>query len=65
MIRSAVVPVRFSPEERQSLSEQARNFGVSISEFVRRTALGRKMPPPPPPPINREMYQELSRIGNK
>lgn len=64
MARSAVVPVRLSPEERQALFEKAKSVGVSLSEFVRRSALGRRMPPAPPPKINLDLYQQLSRIGN-
>ena len=64
MVRSAVVPIRFSVEERKALFERAKNFGVSLSEFVRRSALGRRMPPAPPPQINREIYDQLCRIGN-
>ena len=64
MVRSAVVPIRFSKEERDSLFEQAKSFGVSLSEFVRRAALKRRLPPAPAPQINRDIYQELSRIGN-
>ena len=64
MVRSAVVPIRFSVEERKALFERAKNFGVSLSEFVRRAALGRRMPPAPPPQINREIYEQLCRIGN-
>lgn len=64
MLRSAVVPIRFSKEERDSLLSQAKSYGVSLSEFVRRAALKRRLPPAPPPQINRDIYQELSRIGN-
>jgi Bacterial mobilisation protein (MobC) len=64
MVRSEVVPIRFSKEERDSLLSQAKSFGVSLSEFVRRAALKRRLPPAPPPQINRDIYQELSRIGN-
>ncbi len=64
MVKSAVVPIRFSKEERDSLFEQAKSFGVSLSEFVRRAALKRRLPPAPAPQINRDIYQELSRIGN-
>src|SRR5271170_460134 len=64
VVRSAVIPVRFAPEERTALFEQAKKFGLSLSEFVRRAALKRRMPPAPPPQINRDLYQELSRIGN-
>ena len=64
MARNAVVPIRFSDEERQLLYEQAKSVGVSLSSFVRRAALKRRMPPPPVTEVNRESYQELCRIGN-
>jgi hypothetical protein len=64
MARTAVVPIRFSDEERKFLYEQASSVGLSLSSFIRRAALKRRMPPPPVPQINRDSYQELCRIGN-
>lgn len=64
MARSAVVPIRVSPEERLQLYEAAKRFSVSLSEFVRRAALKLRMPEPPVTEVNRETYRELCRIGN-
>jgi mobilization protein NikA len=64
MARSAVVPIRVSPEERLLLFEAAKRFSVSLSEFVRRAALKLRMPPPAVGEVNRETYRELCRIGN-
>lgn len=64
MARSAVVPIRVSPEERTQLMDAAKRFHVSLSEFVRRAALKLRMPPAAAPEVNRETYRELCRIGN-
>ena len=64
MARSAVVPIRVSPEERTQLYEAAKRFSVSLSEFVRRAALKLRMPAAAAPEVNRETYRELCRIGN-
>ena len=64
MVRSAVVPVRLTPEERTRLQGAAKPFGVSLSEFVRRCALKRRMPAAAAPEVNRETYAQLCRIGN-
>ena len=63
-IRNRVVPIRFTPAELLWLKEVSRSVQVSVSEYVRRAAFGRKLPPPPVSSVNRETYQELSRIGN-
>ncbi len=64
MARKAVVPIRFSDEERALLYAQANAVGLSLSEFVRRSALKRRLPPPAASEVNRATYQELCRIGN-
>jgi len=62
--RDAVVPVRFTPDERDRLKQSALASKVSLSEFIRRAALKRRLPPPPAPEINLKSYQELALIGN-
>ena len=62
--RSAVVPVRLTPEERDELVSRAREFRLSLSEWVRRAALSRRLPPKPAPEVNLRTYQELARVGN-
>lgn len=62
--RKAVVPIRYTHEERERLYEASRSVGLSLSEYVRRSALKRPMPKPPVSEVNRETYRELCRIGN-
>ena len=64
MARSAVVPIRMTTEERERLKEAAKPFGVSLSEFVRRAALKRRMPVAAVAEVNRETYAQLCRVGN-
>jgi len=64
VIRSAVVPVRFSPDERDRLKGFAEARRLSLSDFIRRVALGRKLPQVVSAEINRQVYVELARIGN-
>jgi Bacterial mobilisation protein (MobC) len=64
MARNVVVPIRFTTDERAQLYEQARPYRVSLSEFVRRAVLKRRMPVAAAPEVNRETYRELCRIGN-
>lgn len=63
-VRSAVVPVRFSPDERDRLRGFAEARRLSLSDFIRRVALGRKLPQVVSAEINRHVYLELARIGN-
>jgi len=63
-VRDQVVPVRFTSEERDLLRRFAEARGLSLSDFIRTAALGRKLPLPPPAPEDRIAYQELARVGN-
>ncbi len=38
-------------------------YGITISELLRRAAVGLPMPTPPPPKLDAEVAQELRRIG--
>jgi len=62
-----IVPVRFTRGERDQLDLTARDFGLRLSPFIRRTVLDRPLPPRrhhrPVPEINRLTYVELNRIG--
>ena len=64
MARKQVVPIRFTTEEKLQLQEFAKSRCVSLSEYVRKVVLQRKLPPPVVSQINRETYQALTRIGN-
>ena len=63
-IRDKVIPVRFTEEERNFVEIISSKFNISFSEFIRRSALQRRMPAQSVAEINRKTYQELCRIGN-
>ncbi len=63
-IRDTVVPVRFTKAERDNLKDFAEARRLSLSDFIRRVALGRRLPSLSPSPLNLAMYQELARLGN-
>jgi hypothetical protein len=57
--------VRFADDECDQLREKAYRAHTSVSEYIRRSALGRKViEPPPPPAVNIQTYRELGSIGN-
>lgn len=62
MKRSKVVPIRFTESEHEGLSAVSKERKISLSELVRRQALGRAIPHPPE--INGELLREVRRIGN-
>jgi len=55
----AVVNVRLTPGEKADLVRQATDAGLSLSELVRRRALGRCVDAA----TDRSMIRELNRIG--
>ena len=58
-----VFAIRLSKIERETIEIKADNAGMKLGEYLRATALKRKIPPSVPK-INREIYIELIRIGN-
>jgi hypothetical protein len=64
MPRSAVVPIRLTPEERDQLQDKASDHRISLSEYMRRQAFSRRLPVKPAPEVNQQTYQELARVGN-
>lgn len=64
-LRKKTWGVRFAPDECSQLREKAYYAHTSVSEFIRRAALGRKVvEPPPPPAVNIQTYRELAKINN-
>lgn len=61
--RTSPVPIRFRPEERARLAGMASELDTSISELVRRAALGLKLPDPPRPKVDREAVIALNKLG--
>ncbi|AFZ15728.1 hypothetical protein Cri9333_4973 (plasmid) [Crinalium epipsammum PCC 9333] len=64
-VRTIAWSVRFAADECDQLREKAYRAHTSVSEYIRRAALGRKViEPAPPPAVNIQTYRELSSIGN-
>jgi len=62
--RKITHPVRFATDEYEQLKNKAYQARISVSEFIRRAALRRKVvEAPPPPQLNWKLYQELNAIG--
>lgn len=55
----AVVNVRLTPDEKADLVRQAADAGLSVSELVRRRALGRRVDTA----LDRATLNELRRLG--
>jgi hypothetical protein len=62
--RKITHPVRFAADEYEQLKNKAYQARISVSEFIRRAALRRKVvEAPPPPQLNWKLYEELNAIG--
>jgi hypothetical protein len=57
--RTAVIPVRLTPSERDAIKEKAKDSGVTASEFMRCASLGKKTRST----IDSTMINELRRQG--
>ncbi|HHV6209826.1 TPA: plasmid mobilization protein MobA [Salmonella enterica] len=58
--RTALLPsVRCLPEEKEAIQEKAKAAGLSLGEFLRRSALGRRIDAQ----CDTEMIMELRRLG--
>ena len=72
--RSCPIPTRFSEGERDRLTQAARAAGVTMSDFIRASALSQPLPPPRPQRANRPTVKDgeqlaslllaVGRIGN-
>lgn len=59
-IKNAVIPrIRCTQAEKETITEKANFFGVSVPEYLRRLALGK----PLIPAIDQDMLFELRRLG--
>jgi hypothetical protein len=62
--RKITHPVRFAADEYEQLKQKAYRARISISEFIRRAALRRKVVEAPPPlQLNWMLYKEAHAIG--
>ena len=53
-----------SQEEKAKIQEKANKAGISMSEYIRRCALGRKIPQYGDVAVLREISAELGKIGS-
>jgi len=64
-VRKITHPVRFAESEYEQIKENSSKGRVSVSEYIRRAALRRKIAEDPPPPqINRELYEQFGQINS-
>lgn len=67
LLPSASLRSRFdlylNPTELSHIKAHAAAAHLSVSAFIRRAALGRKIEPPPSP-INMEAWRSLAKVGN-
>jgi len=63
-LRNRIVFIRVSDTERALVRERAASVYMSVSEFVRRAALGKRLQRDQIPPINLHAFGELGRIKN-
>jgi len=62
--KKIVFPIRFAADEYEQLKQKANEARVSITEFIRRAALRRRVVELPPPlELNWKLYTELNAIG--
>ena len=72
--RDCPIPTRFTQEERDTITQAARAAGVTMSDFIRASALSEPLPPPRPQRANRPTVKDgeqlaalllaVGRIGN-
>lgn len=61
--RTRIATIRLKPAEYDMLQADGDERGISLSEHIRRTSLGRPLPPQRLPQVDAEMVTELRRIG--
>ena len=63
-VRRSTIGVRVSAAEYATLRTRAENMGMTPAQFLRHTALTRRLPSPPVPAVNREEYVKLGRMAH-
>ena len=58
------VNVRMSAEEYLKVSSNAETLGISVADYVRKLGSGEPLPKKKVNPMDRELFVQLSRIGN-
>ena len=55
--------LRVTPTESDELTNHAQSACISVSELLRRRALGIRLPPVAPPRLNIQIYGELAQLS--
>ena len=58
------INIRVTLEEQLQIEEYSKSYGLSVTQFIRVRSLKKQLPKHSIPSINRELFIELSRIGN-
>lgn len=58
------INIRVTLEEQLQIEEYSKSYGMSVTQYIRIRSLKRQLPKNSMPSINRELFIELSRIGN-
>ena len=62
-VRRSTIGVRVSAAESATLRTRAADLGLTPAQFLRHTALTRRLPRPPVPAVNRAEYAKLGRLA--
>ena len=62
-VRRSTIGVRVSAAEYAALRTRAAEMGLTPAQFLRHTALTRRLPRPPVPAVNRDEYAKLGRLA--
>ena len=62
-VRRSTIGVRVSAAEYATLRTRAEQMGLTPAQFLRHTALTRRLPSPPVPAVNRDEYAKLGRLA--
>ena len=62
-VRRSTIGVRVSAAEYAALRTRAEHMGLTPAQFLRHTALTRRLPSPPVPAVNRDEYVNLARLA--
>jgi hypothetical protein len=58
------VNVRMTTDEYLKVASNAETLGISIADYIRKTCTGKSLPTKKINPLDRELFVQLSRIGN-
>lgn len=63
-IRFKTIGVRVNQKEWDTLKQKSQELGISPAQFLRDTALKKRLPSPPAPELNRKTYAHLMHFAS-